>query len=68
MDLITETQKRVECYLELTKMSPTRFGLTVAKSPSLIKFLREGKIGLRRIRRITEYLDAQQVQNDRPAA
>lgn len=60
MDLIADTQKRVELYLELSKMAPTRFGIEVAKSPSLIYRVREGKIGLRAIRQINAYIDAKQ--------
>ena len=56
-DPVIALQKRVEAYLRKTKMTPTAFGKAALRNPSLVRRIREGKIGLATIRQVSAYLE-----------
>ncbi len=56
-DPVVALQRRVETYLRKTKMTPTAFGKAALRNPSLVRRIRDGKIGLATIRQVSAYLE-----------
>lgn len=60
MDPAVELKRRVIRYLKDSGLSPTAFGLRVAKNTSLVQRINDGEIGLKTIRKVTKFLDQQE--------